>query len=200
METYHLVESVRRIGINPEFNSISRESYNSLKRNVALTFRELNSVLSSFKESMIDQIPFAGSWTAGEVAEHIIKSLSGIDQLFTCKTVTNQRPYQENVYPVRKLFLDFSVRMKSPEFILPAEKIHSKKSLLSSLARRKTNMITAMKTLDLTETCIGFELPGFGTLTRYEWIQFFLVHTQRHTWQLKNILYKLNQAKDNDTR
>ncbi len=40
--------------------------------------------------------------------------------------------------------------------------------------------------------CLDNELPTFGTLTIYEWISFALVHTQRHTQQLKKILNLVN--------
>jgi hypothetical protein len=51
--------------------------------------------------------------------------------------------------------------------------------------------VRAVQTLDLTSTCLGFELPGFGKFTRLEWGNFILYHTQRHMHQMKNILRKI---------
>lgn len=42
------------------------------------TSNELQQVLSSFTQKDINNIPFAGSWTAGQVAEHVLKSASGV--------------------------------------------------------------------------------------------------------------------------
>ena len=52
-------------------------------------------------------------------------------------------------------------------------------------------MIEAIKTLNLSETCTAFELPGFGEFTRAEWIYFAMYHTQRHTHQLKKIYERM---------
>jgi hypothetical protein len=35
--------------------------------------------------------------------------------------------------------------------------------------------------------CMEFDFPGFGHLTRYEWLKFIVFHTQRHIHQLKQI-------------
>lgn len=34
---------------------------------------------------------------------------------------------------------------------------------------------------------MDFEIPGIGNLTIYELLNFGVFHTQRHTYQLKNI-------------
>ena len=48
-------------------------------------------------------------------------------------------------------------------------------------------LIEAARTLDLSLTCIDFEIPTFGLFTRLEFVWFYIVHTQRHTFQLQKI-------------
>jgi hypothetical protein len=50
-----------------------------------------------------------------------------------------------------------------------------------------TGLARAAKTQDLHATCLDFEMPTVGTLTRIEWLSFAVVHTQRHIWQLKKM-------------
>ena len=166
---------------------------NGLVNDICETMDELSKVFSSFKNEQIDMIPFEGSWTAGQVAEHIIKSISNMPEFFTQNTApTTGRAFDANIEMLRKIFLDFSTKFQSPEFILPSSAHHDKAAILHSVDTFKMQMVTAAETLDLTVTCKSFELPGLGFLTRIEWLNFFVVHIQRHTQQLKNIYSVLN--------
>lgn len=154
---------------------------------------ELQKVFSSFTQQQVDVVPFKGSWTAGQVAEHIIKSIGNLPEFLNSNTVpTNDRPFDANVSTLQHIFLDFNIKMQSPEFILPVAPQHEKGEILEAFSTMQTQMITAAETLDLTLTCKSFEMPGLGFLTRMEWLNFFTVHTQRHTHQLKNIYKVLN--------
>ncbi len=51
-----------------------------LQSDINKTFTELKEVISSFNEDQINLIPFEGSWTPGQVAEHIILSVSGFER------------------------------------------------------------------------------------------------------------------------
>jgi len=77
--------------------------------------------------------------------------------------------------------------MKSPDFILPKMKEYDKERLLKALDGIKEDISKAIMDLDLTQTCLAFELPVYGRLTRFEAVYFANYHTQRHAHQLKNI-------------
>ena len=135
----------------------------------------------------MDVVPFEGSWTPGLVGEHIIKSVSNLPAFLNKNTEPTSRPYDAQCAPLRKVFLDFTIKMKSPDFIIPSASHHDKDSILSTFSKLKMQMIEAVETLDLTLSCKSFELPGSGFLTRMEWLTFFVVHTKRHTHQLRKI-------------
>jgi len=166
----------------------------TLVTEISQTMDELIQVFSSFHQQQIDTIPFEKSWTAGQVAEHIIKSISNLPEFFDKDIVpTTGRSFDANVGTIRNIFLDFTTKMQSPPFILPQASHHHKEAILQSFDTLKMQMINAASTLNLTMTCKSFELPGIGFLTRLEWLNFFIVHTQRHTNQLKNIYAVLNK-------
>lgn len=162
-----------------------------LKDSVQRTFNELYPVLSGFNVDELNKVPFEGSWTAGQVTDHIIKALAGVPALCSGSTQESNRQPDEKVEDIKALFLDFTIRMQSPEFILPTEDSYTKDALSASLKHIENILTAIVQTQDLTRLCFDFELPGFGLLTRYEWICFGLIHTQRHTQQLKNVLSKL---------
>ncbi len=141
------------------------------------------------KTKKIDKIPFEGSWTAGQLLEHVDKAV-GADVLYG-KTAKTGRVADEKVALIKSIFLNFDTKFKSPEFIEPREITHDKNILLNSLNKKFDQLVIAAETLDDTEECLDFELPGMGKLTRLEWINFQMIHTQRHLHQLKNIIDKL---------
>lgn len=155
------------------------------------TFDKLVHAITRFDEKQFNTIPFAGSWTAGQVVKHVTMSVA---QLPDQKTEISNRAYDEKVSTIKKLFLDFSIKMESPEFIVPEHVIYNKEALIIALKDIQHQHIEAIKELDLTELCMDFELPTYGYLTRYEWLNFFIFHTQRHTRQVNNIYQNLSDT------
>jgi hypothetical protein len=98
------------------------------------------------------------------------------------------RTPDEYVNNLSAIFLDFSTKLPSPEFIIPDAGIHDKDDLLSFFKAGREQIGKAIKTLDLTATC---HMPIFGEPTRLELIAFIIFHTQRHTNQVKHISEKL---------
>jgi hypothetical protein len=158
-----------------------------LQKEITVTFDNLHQVLLAFNEQQLNLVPFEGSWTAGQVTEHIIKGLSGLSPTVNGPVEITQRKPGEKIKPIEDMFLDFTTKLKSPGFLIPTGSGYQKEELLTTLDNLKHTATNAAETLDLKMTCLASELPAFGTLTRFEWIRFFLIHTQRHTHQIENI-------------
>lgn len=166
-----------------------------IQQQVTTTFSELYKALSGFSDDQFDTVPFEGSWTAGQVTEHIVKAISGFPKLCNGHTEKTARQPDEKVASVKQLFLDFNTKLTSPEFIEPTANVHDKKLMLEALEKTEKEILTIVQTHDLTLICKDYELPGFGPFTIIEWISFTLTHIQRHTHQLKNISQKLTALK-----
>ena len=149
--------------------------------------------LSSINDNEIDTIPFDNSWTAGQVAEHIIKSAGNIPQFFSENVELIERPMGEKEDEIKEVFLDYSIKMESPDFIVPSSGKHNNNELIDDLKKLKKEAVDAAEKMDLAWTCKSFEFPGWGFLTRYEWLVFIACHVQRHTHQLKNVKQALNE-------
>lgn len=159
---------------------------------IAATETELMNTLNGFAADQINTIPFKNSWTAGQVVDHVLKSGTGAFEVMHAPCEKTSRAYNEKEEMLKNIFLDFSIKMKSPLEILPTNAALQKDQLVNNVQHLFSKIRNAAATLDLTESCMAFEFPGQGALTRYEWLRFFTFHTQRHTLQLKNILTKLN--------
>jgi len=148
-------------------------------------FNILLQLIAAFPQDRINTVPFEGSWTGAQVARHLLKG-SPAPLLYGNVTPTGRQP-DMLVEPLRKAFLDFSVQFKSPEVLEPEEMEYDKDELLRALESTAARIRKAIQTLDLSATCMDWEMPQTGYLTRLEWISFYTVHTQRHTRQLQNI-------------
>jgi len=151
------------------------------------TITELLELISSFNQDEINVIPFEGSWRAGQLAKHVIMSGSGFAKIINGPVKETERKPDELVATIKRDFLDFSIKMKSPDFVVPPDTSYKKEDLLHSLEHIKAKINQAIEKLDLTKTCLAFELPVYGILTRLEALHFILYHTQRHIHQLKKI-------------
>ncbi|HKG07007.1 MAG TPA: DinB family protein [Pedobacter sp.] len=150
------------------------------------SFNELTGILSALDQQQWNKVPFEGSWTPGQVADHLFMSYDAIETL-KGNVVQTSRPIDAKRAEIEKLFLNFDIKMKSPDFIIPHEGTIEKTELLKSLELRTKELIDFAGSNDISLTCTDFELPGDGPLTRLEWLAFINVHTKRHTHQLKKM-------------
>jgi hypothetical protein len=148
--------------------------------------REFREVLASFTQEQFNEIPFEGSWTAGKVGRHIFKALKGMPETLQGPVTKTERAPDELVAPIDKIFLDFSIKLNAPSFIIPEDREYNRQEMLEAFDHLIPQTIDTAKPLDLTAST-AFELPKFGHLTRHELLHFAGVHTQRHTRQLRKI-------------
>ncbi len=153
---------------------------------IKATCSALLQILDAFNEQAFNTVPPCGGWTPGQVAEHLLLS-AGVVEVISGKTVAATRPPDEKVAVIAGIFLDFTTKLSSPPFIVPAEGEYSKTEMINRLRVVWTKLAEAVRLLDLNLICLDFEFPGSGTLTRLEWINFYVFHTRRHIAQLHRI-------------
>lgn len=139
-----------------------------------------------------NQIPFEGSWTPGQVVEHIVIVGTGFDHLLNGPTEATTRQVDELVVRIKTMFLDMDQKAIAGASVTPVLGDYDMQQHLSKLDTIKASIINSVNTLDLNITCLGFNIPTFGHLTRLEAVYFFLFHTKRHVFQLQNIAKTLN--------
>jgi len=155
-------------------------------------FNETIILLSSFNEKDINTVPFKDSWTAAQVGRHLFKSEDGIDTLFTAPGKPANRPPDANTEELKKTFLDFSTKMKSPDFIVPEDKDYNKQELVQSLTDANDKILKAVTANDLTQMAgLSDDHPLKGS-TKLEIVHFITYHTMRHNHQIKKIKEAVN--------
>jgi hypothetical protein len=158
------------------------------------TLDELIQGFSSFDESEFNIVPFDGSWTAGELSQHLVKSIGGFVELINGPVKVIDRAEDALCSRIKSDFLNFSVKFKSPSFIVPEQQEYDKEIQIKTLQELKARILQA-ENLDLTMQCSLFEIPPYGAFSRLEALTLVLYHTQRHLRQLKNIYQKVEENK-----
>lgn len=149
---------------------------------------EFIATVDKFSDEQINEVPFPGSWTPGQVADHIIRATGDIPDRYT---EASNRPYDEKVKDIEAMFLNFETKFKSPDFVTPSNGPFKKEEIVKSLKALLEKHKTKIPGVDISALCLKFELPVIGTMTRYEWYSFIATHTKRHLFQLNNIYNSL---------
>lgn len=164
---------------------------NTMKQELLKEFdfgtRELLQLISSFSEAQLNMVPYEGSWTPGQVAEHVHQSDIVLLKSLNGPVGPTNRPPDEHVAEIRNAFLNFTIKMTAPAVIVPEKRNYSKEELLIALQATRAQVRFVIKHEDLAATCQFVEVKALGTPTRLELINFVIVHTQRHIHQLKKM-------------
>jgi len=158
------------------------------------TTTDLVKILASFTQEEFNKIPFEGSWTAGQVSEHLFKSESNIPKVLAGNSKNTERDPFEKTGVIRSVFLDYSKKMKSPEFILPSDEPKNKDHFLEGFESTRKQLRNCIQRIDLSRTFTDFNFPQMGQLTGWEWICFAVSHSRRHIRQMNNIAETLQTA------
>lgn len=151
------------------------------------------SMLSSLNEEQLNQPEADGKWSSAQVGEHIRKSTEGFPKLLRAPGVKVDREADSKIPQIEQIFLDYQAKYSAPDFIIPDEREYTLNELVDALTSMRDGSMEAAKEVDLTEGTTGFELPGLGQFTKYEWIAFAAIHTTRHNEQLTRIVGKIKE-------
>ena len=153
---------------------------NSLEK----TSRDLLKLIEKFDIDEINLVPFSDSWTGAQVADHVTKSNRSIAKALLLKGTIMTRKVDERVPELKDVFLNFTTKLKSPDFILPDNGHFVKIVLIANLSHSIEKLKENAAASDLS---ILINHPAFGDISKYEILHFVLYHTQRHIHQLENI-------------
>ena len=145
---------------------------------------QLTDLLSSVENDKINIVPYEGSWTAAQLLRHVTKSIAGMTKAVDTDAKPTGRNPGERIEELKMVFLDFSKKMKSPEFIVPEEDTYEKQSVIDDLNKSFNQFKDNANNANLNELVEGLPL---GPVTKLEIVHFTLVHTQRHLHQMKKI-------------
>ena len=141
-------------------------------------------LISSLDENEINTVPYKNSWTAGQLIRHVTKSTNGISKAMRMDATPSERDTGERIPELKKTFLDFSIKMKSPDFVVPEEGIYEKQATIENLKKSFENLNKSIYNQNLNDLVTNLPI---GKITKLEMHYFVLYHTKRHLHQLEKI-------------
>lgn len=147
--------------------------------------------LSLFKAEQLNEQPFFGGWTAGQVADHMIKATTGLPDSHTKEA---NRAIDRFVPDLKAIFLNFDTQLESPDFIYPGKGPFDREVLIQQLEKHEFMLLKHAQLKDIRALCADAAFPTLDFLTRYEWFMFIQFHLARHEHQLKKIYRALSSA------
>ena len=145
----------------------------------------LTDQLAAFDAKKFAIKPAPDKWSAFQVADHIllvdrvmVKVMSGFCATAPRDPFAKKQMIEDNMNDLDKKFI-------SPEFILPSDTAVDKDAIISDILKERAMIRNLIMVSDITEVCLDSKHPGFGQLTRAEWVYFNICHTNRHAKQLE---------------
>lgn len=153
------------------------------------TVEEMRNTFSSINQNNINTIPYKDSWTAGQLLSHVTKSTKGMANALAMEAKPIDRDPGERIIELKNTFLDFSHKMKSPEFIVPETGFYSIDTSLNQFSKSFQHLKQNAENANLSDEVKGLPL---GSISKLEILHFVFYHTQRHLHQLKSICKSFN--------
>lgn len=160
------------------------ETKTDLEKQLTKVFENFISEFNKVSPELVNAEQKPGSWTIGQLAQHIILATAGIPD---GKNKQSDRPADQLEPSIRETFLDYTRKFEAQEFITPEKKNYDKEALQSKLKNNQELLLQIIKGKELDYLCLDMELPGWKYLTRYEWIKLIIYHVERHIKQLKRL-------------
>ncbi|WP_118973036.1 DinB family protein [Taibaiella koreensis] len=169
-------------------------SYNEVQIRSVLedTAAEWQRLLQSFSEKSFNARPFSGSWTAAQVADHILLSNQSVTKALGLRGTLPDRDPVARVPELAGIFLDFSSRFVAADTIRPGRSHYEQSTLINSLERSFATILETMAQYELAG-CV--QHPAFGSITRLELLHFVYFHCRRHLRQLLRI-YSITEHRE----
>jgi uncharacterized damage-inducible protein DinB len=151
----------------------------------------LTDQVSPLDENMFNTVPYTNSWTAGQLLQHVTLSTEGMAKAMSSESKSAERDPGQRIPELKKIFLDFSKKLKSPDFIVPEAGPDEKQATVEALYRSFEQLKKNTTNANLTDLVEGLPL---GPITKLEILHFVLYHTQRHLHQMKKIIGALTST------
>jgi hypothetical protein len=150
--------------------------------------QQLVDALLKFNADNFNRKPLPTSWSAAEVADHVLSVTRFSNKALLGSSQKSERPYDEKLKVIKWAMGDTNAKYKSPEMALPKNGLIDQTDAIGQLRMERKSMSDCLKGIDLSQFSSDFKHPGFGGLTKFEWIHFDMLHVKRHIVQIENVL------------
>ncbi len=175
--------------INPT-DIIDKQEIQQIIASYNVLYSKYTEILESLNEDELNTVPYADSWTAAQVIQHIGKANHG--GFLSAPGDLTDRDIGELIPMLEREFMNFETRMSSPEFLIPEDRLYSKEETLNLIQGAFDSLSEKLPNADLS---LILDTP-LGRVTKWELANFIVFHSKRHLHQLEKIqaAFRLNES------
>ena len=148
-------------------------------------FNEIASIITTFPAEKYNA-ETSEKWNPAQIVEHIIIGNTGMKQFLTEVPYASDIPFDYNVQAIRDFMLNNDVKYQAPDFLIPATKQYDINQYRELLLKLQAELNDCITTLSFEDKCGTSDMPPFGYMSVYEWLNFSVFHIFRHKEQLKS--------------
>lgn len=165
------------MALNPAINTALKD----IGSNIGL----MHGLLEAMDNDRFNAVPFAGSWTMGQLVRHITRSLDAVAEAMAKETEPIGRDPEQWLEEIGRTFLSQTNRFDAPDFLVPGPGPSDRATALKELddAFQKLRKNTDPKVMGQAV----HHFPG-GPYSKRELLHLAMVHLQRHVRQFHRIL------------
>lgn len=156
-----------------------------------LSSQNLIQTLKGFSDEQWNIRPSDNTWSAAQVAHHLLVIEDNINRCFKGKTTPSPRSGDAIIKRMEQFLENRTRTYSAPDYTRPPDDPGSKQELIQKLEETRKQLAEHIINQELNVLCLDFKHFFFGELTGYEWIHFVMYHSNRHLIQLQNIKHAL---------
>jgi hypothetical protein len=159
----------------------------SIQSDLQTVTNKLIQQLQSFTPDVFTRKANEQSWSAADVAEHLLIVNKNLSYVLKTEGAVPDRAPDKKLAIIKESLSDRNLKLVAPENVKPTGTVQNQQELISSLQHCMQVLQHIVQEKDLHELCTQYPHPRLGRLTRLEWFYFIIYHTDRHCHQLEII-------------
>lgn len=146
---------------------------------------EVTVALSAFSHEAFNTAPHHGSWTPGQIAEHLLIFERRALSILSSPAAPLDRDSEEKTAAIRLRLENRGQVIEAPSFLLPSDAAKDRDDIVAELKTARDGLVAFIETHDIR--VLYPEMPHrlFGVLSGYEWMHLIMLHAKRHIMQLE---------------
>jgi hypothetical protein len=159
----------------------------SIQSDLQTITNKLIQQLQSFTPDVFTKKVNEQSWSAADVAEHLLIVNKNLSYVLKTEGAVPDRAPDKKLTIIKESLSDRATKLAAPENVKPTGTAQNQQELISGLLHCMQVLQHIVQEKNLYELCTQYPHPRLGRLTRLEWFYFIIYHTDRHCHQLETI-------------
>ena len=160
----------------------------ALQQALSTSTERLLKVIGLFSEEQATAKPEPNAWTVVEVLEHIFLTEHIVFNILRTaptqagKVAAGTSP--QTIDTLTKILQNRQKLVVAPETVSPKGRFSSLKEITEAILKKRQTIQQQLQEADLADD-VEFPHPFFGNMNKKQWVDFMLLHTERHCQQME---------------